>query len=178
MTPSFMELYETLLRNIRTSFRTLAIAGMRKPDPNHLFGRRRHYASPATMQAKILEVMSNDQNFLRSINQELYSCRELMVMGAVVDNEVRLNVYRVDYDESNNHRVGEIDLDHDSIATFLINRQPGVETRVGKLDCQPVHQPHRFKRYNPYQTEFSWSIPLIDLDEDFLHTSPFSAVEC
>jgi len=178
MIPSFMELYKTLLSNIRAIFRTLANAGMRKPDPNHLFGRRRHYASPATMQAKILEVMSNDQSFLHSINLELYSCRELMVMGAVVDNEVRLNVYRVDYDESNNHRVGEIDLYSDSIATFLIKRQPGVETRVGKINCQLVHQPHRFKHYNPYQTEFSWSIPLVDLEENFLHASSFSVMEC
>lgn len=35
-----------------------------------------------------------------------------------------------------------------------------------------------FLRYNPYQVEISWTVPLLDLNEGFLHTSSFAVQEC
>lgn len=178
MSQSFMELFEEMIRNVRGFFRALFNNGMRRPNPNHLHGRRRLYASPASMANIIQGIMSKQQSFLKVVGTELYSVRELMILAAVVDSEVRFNVYRVDFDESNHHRVGEIDLFNEGIATFLVSPLESEMPHSGKLSCQPVHQPLRHKRYNPYQVEISWTVPLLDLNEGFLHTSSFAVQEC
>lgn len=162
-----------VISNIRTFFND----GMKKPNPNHLFGSRRLYAAPSSAANEIHLTMATNQQFLAQINRELVESRELMIAAAVVDDEVRLNIYRVDH-SVHGRAVGEADLREEGISTFLISRQDGEDPHGRKFIARHLLRADRVRRYNPYQVEVSWSIPLANLEPSLLHEGQFQIMEC
>ena len=155
-------------------FFSSAVRGMVGYIPNHLHGSRRVYRAQVSMAQEFKDLIREDQSILREINRILTSRNHVLLRCAVVNNEVRINAYGVVYGtETGNHYVGLDDPYQSGVSSFLVCRND-----QRKLAIQDVLIPHREKLYNPYEVEFSWSMPLTDIVGGVLHTSPFVIQEC
>lgn len=143
------------------------------PDNNHLFGHRRYYSAQIATGRTLLEIIREHDGLLNRIKQLHNHHEHVLVLAAIVDDEIRVNIYGIVYDAYCNHYVGLDDPQTSGVSSFVFSRagEPGSK----QMTVQHILLPDRARKYNQYEAQVSWTLPLADLDECVLHRDSFKA---
>jgi hypothetical protein len=87
---------QQLTRKVRQEFQVLFGSGLRSPDVNHLFGTRRRYNAAELVNQEIYQVVLSNPVIREQLNRNLPVMREMVLVCGVVDDQLRVNAYRID----------------------------------------------------------------------------------
>lgn len=158
----------------RSLYISMGYRGLVTPNPNHLFGQRRYYTAPVATGQTLLEIIKQTDGLIYRINQMHYQHEHVLVLAAVVDDEIRVNAYPVIYEDYCTNYVGLDDPHTSGVSSFLFSRTQVVPNR--KMSVQHILLPDRARKYNQYEPEFSWKQALGDMDECVLHRDMYRPV--
>lgn len=158
----------------RNFYVSMGYRGLVTPNPNHLFGQRRKYKAPIATGQTLMQIIIDNPGLIYRINQMHYQHEHVLVLAAVVDDEIRVNAYPVIYDDYCTNYVG-LDHPHTSgVSSFVFSRTQMSPNR--KMTYQHVLVPDRARKYNQFEPEFSWKQALGDLEECVLHRDMYTPV--
>lgn len=126
-------------------------------DENHLEGPRRVFFSPLTQASRILAMFQRDPNFVDCLPTDY---EQHLVVLAVVGNELRANVYRL---EENPHLYPSFNGQwmNQGLFPFVLNKEQDT-VELLRRDVLP------HLRYNPYFVEVSYARTMTQAEEEEL----------
>jgi len=170
---------QQLTRKVRQEFQVLFGSGLRSPDVNHLFGTRRRYNAAELVNQEIYQVVLSNPVIREQLNRNLPVMREMVLVCGVVDDQLRVNAYRVSNEDIWQHPVGGDHAYSSGLCSILVSRNDNRDEPMSRhtASIQLLRRPVRGKRYNIHDPEFSWSCSVDDLPSGLIQNQFYEKEE-
>ncbi len=118
-------------------------------DANHLVDNRRSWHSPRTAGGRLLDILNKDADFTKLVNELGYE--HVLLRFAMCGDKLRVNAYRASAELDYGFKIYDPDWETNGMFHYLVSR---CSATLMIRDLYPD------LRYNPYDPEFSWILPL------------------